>query len=95
MSREIPEKICELESLQSFIAINNQIESLPSELFTLPEILKVDISNNKLKVRHTSDISFHLHFFCLFKSFTFAFIIRLFELKERRGLEYVDYIRPP
>ena len=63
MSREIPEKICELESLQSFIAINNQIESLPSELFTLPEILKVDLSNNKLKVRHTSVISFHLHFF--------------------------------
>ena len=50
--REIPEKICELESLQSLIAINNQIDSLPSELFTLPEILKVDLSNNKLQVRH-------------------------------------------
>jgi Leucine-rich repeat (LRR) protein len=47
---EIPSKIEEIDALQVFKAFNNKIQKIPEQLFLLPDLLYVDLSNNNLTV---------------------------------------------
>jgi Leucine-rich repeat (LRR) protein len=48
--REIPSRIEEIDALQVFKAFNNKIQTIPEQLFLLPEILYIDLSNNDISV---------------------------------------------